>query len=316
MKRFFKKTAGFGLLFLGVVLFFAIGRILLIRNDKDAYIMAFFAKREMLAGKNHRQQQSIILLGGSNVAFGFDSRMIREATGLPVINTGVTAHFGLKFMLDNIAEYLRKGDILIVAPEYHHFYGNKAYGWANTDDIIALICLDTSVISGFDTEQFKMALCNAGSFLCHSISVFAKWPVNTDMKGYKRSGFNEYGDYVKHRTMPSRPYTHASPADFDTINTAFLDYCENAVAALRNRGIQVIIIPPSFAETSYRKVEERLIPLFSELGKRNLGFSIPPQESAYPDSLFFDTHYHLSHEGVLIRTKQLVRLMETGGFVR
>jgi phosphatidylserine/phosphatidylglycerophosphate/cardiolipin synthase-like enzyme len=88
-----------------------------------------------------------------------------------------------------------------------------------------------------------------------------------------------------------------------------LDYYENAVEALRNRGVQVVIILPSFAETSYKMIEERLALLFAEFEKRGLNFAIPPQESAYPDSLFFDTYYHLGYEGVLIRTNQLIKVM-------
>jgi hypothetical protein len=111
-----------------------------------------------------------------------------------------------------------------------------------------------------------------------------------------------------HWTMQPRPYEHVSPDDFETINMRFLDYCENAVEVLRNRGVQVIIIPPSLSETSYKIIEERLALLFSEFEKRNLNFAIPPQESAYPDSLFFDSYYHLGYEGVLIRTNQLIRV--------
>ena len=309
MKRFFKKTIVFGLLFGSVVLFLTTLNMISIRNDRDAYIMEFFIKREMLIEKHRRKQSSVILLGGSNVAFGFDSGMLRDSLNIPFINAGLGAGQGLKFMLDNTSKYLTEGDILVIAPEYHHFYGDNAYG--NTD-LAVLFIVDPSIREKFNMKQYKALICGMKNLLRDRLFPFLT--IENDRRTV--ACFNEYGDYVKHRTMPSRPYTHASPADFNTMNTAFLDYCENAISALRNRGIQVIIIPPSFAETSYRKVEEQLIPLFSELGKRNLGFSIPPQESAYPDSLFFDTHYHLSHEGVLIRTKQLVRLMETGGFVR
>ena len=309
MKRFFKKTVVFGFLFGSVVLFFVILSIILIRNDRDAYIMEFFVKREMLVEKHRRKQPSVILLGGSNVAFGFNSGMLQDSLNIPFINAGLGAGQGLKFMLDNTSKYLAEGDVLVIAPEYHHFYGNDAYG--NTD-LAVLFFVDPSIRGEFNMKQYKTLVFGMKNILRDILFPFLK-PEN-DRRTV--ADFNQYGDFAKHWTMPPRPFTHASPADFNTINTNFLDYCENAVAALRSRGIQVVVIPPSFAETSYRKVEERLIPLFPEMEKRNLHFSIPPQESAYPDSLFFDTHYHLRYEGVLIRTNQLIQLMKTGGFAR
>ena len=313
MKHFFKKIVVFSLLFCSIVLFLMILNIILIRNNRDAYLMEFFIKQEMLIEKHRRKQPSLILLGGSNVAFGFNSGMLRDSLNIPVINAGLHAGSGLKFMLDNTSKYLMAGDILIIAPEYEHFYGHYAYGDI-TEELITLFCINPSISKEFDMKQFKQMILGTENFFRRILVLFRILFFSTETdKIYSVSGFNEYGDVVKHWGIPSRPYNHVSPAHFKVINTNFLDYCENAVATLRSRGVQVIVIPPSFAETSYRKVEARLLPLFPELEKRNLGFSTSPQESAYPDSLFFDTHYHLGYEGVLIRTKQLVRMMKNRG---
>jgi hypothetical protein len=271
--------------------------------------MEFFAKQEMLVDKHRQKRPSVILLGGSNVAYGFNSKMIREALDLPVINTGLGAGSGLKFMLDNTSKYLTEGDVLVVAPEYNHFYGNSAYG---NVDLAVLFYMNPFISKEFNAKQFKSLIFGTKNLLREWLFPFLK----IEKPEHTTSGFNKYGDYARHWTMPSRPYHHASPADFKTMNINFLDYYENAVAALRSRGIQVVVIPPSFAETSYKTVEDRLLPLFSELENRDLSFSISPQESAYPDSLFFDTRYHLGYEGVLIRTNQLIELMKTRGFVK
>ncbi|MDR1455844.1 MAG: hypothetical protein LBJ01_09350 [Tannerella sp.] len=264
----------------------------------------------MLIAKHRQKRPSIILLGGSNVAFGFNSEMIQEALDLPVINTGLGVGLGLKFMLDNTSKYLAEGDILVIAPEYEHFFNKFVYG---KTDLAVLFYLDPSISTDFDMKQFKIMIDCTKDL----IPLPRFFPKQINKQSYHASCFNEYGDYVCHWTMPSHPYIlHASLADFKTINTNFLDYYENAVTALRSQGIQVVIIPPSLAETSYNTIKERLLPLFSEFEKRDLSFSISPQEFVYPDSLFFDICYHLGYEGVLIRTNQLITLMKTGGFVR
>ena len=44
-----------------------------------------------------------------------------------MINYGLHAGIGLKYMIDDISTYARKGDIIVFAPEYEHFY-TIAYG--------------------------------------------------------------------------------------------------------------------------------------------------------------------------------------------
>ena len=44
------------------------------------------------------------------------------------INTGIHAGMGLIYMLDHSIGFIRKGDIVVISPEYDHFYGNNAYG--------------------------------------------------------------------------------------------------------------------------------------------------------------------------------------------
>lgn len=301
MKRFFKKLSLLSLLFgCAVLLFIFLIAILPPSTKSSTIVVGFFKKQEMLGNKRLQKQPSIILLGGSNVAYGFNSEMLHDSLSMPVINTGSTAGLGLKFMLDNIATYLVEGDILVIAPEYHHFFNTSAYGGTV---LAVLFYMDPSVSADFDVKQFNAVTGNTITAI-HDLLIYSL---------SKSNDLNEYGDYVKHWPMPPRPYPHVSPDDFKTINMSFLDYCENAIETLRNRGVQVVIIPPSLAETSFMIIEERLRPLFSEFEKRDLNFAIPPQESAYPDSLFFDTHYHLVYEGVLIRTNQLVRAMKTCG---
>ncbi|MDR2042121.1 MAG: hypothetical protein LBP98_07360 [Tannerella sp.] len=309
MKRFFQKLSLLGLLFGGIMLSFVLLLSVSLHMRRDDYLMAFFVKREMLIEKHRQKTPSIILLGGSNVAYGFNSGVLRDSLNMPVINTGIGAGIGLKFMLDNTSKYLTEGDILVIAPEYVHFFGNSAYG--NTD-LAQLLYIDWSLCENFHAKQAKAVIFGTKNLVRDYLLLS---PLKRESKKliFKLSDFNRYGDMAAHWTMQPLPYEHASPGEFKTVNTSFLDYYEHAVEALRNRGVQVVIIPPSFSETSYRNMETKLIPLFAELEKRNLAFAIPPQEAAYPDSLFFDTHYHLGYEGVMIRTNRLVNLLLLNG---
>ena len=45
-------------------------------------------------------EPKIIVVGGSSVAFGLESEIIEEYTGMPVVNFGLYAALGTKVMLD------------------------------------------------------------------------------------------------------------------------------------------------------------------------------------------------------------------------
>jgi hypothetical protein len=303
MKRFFKKLSLFGVLFGCSTLLFIFLLTKLYSPSPDNSIGAFFMKQEMLVRKYQQKTPAVVLIGGSNVKMGFNSGILHDSLGMSVINTGLNAGLGLQFMLRHTSTYLTKGDILVIAPEYNHFYNDCAYGGST---LAGVFYIDPYIITSFDDiRQFKVITDYTDDFFMR----FVVPSKTTDNRGYT-AFYNEYGDLTSHWNMPSQSFDHVSLKDFKTINTGFLDYYEKAVATLRNRGIQVIIIPPSFAETSYRNIEERLVPLFSEFDRRGLSFSIPPQESVYPDSLFFDSPYHLVYEGLMIRTGQLLQLLK------
>ncbi len=63
----------------------------------------------------------LILVGGSNVAFGFDSEYLSRVLKLPVINMALHGGLGLRFALNEVAPYIRKNDLIVVAPEYPQF---------------------------------------------------------------------------------------------------------------------------------------------------------------------------------------------------
>ena len=70
----------------------------------------------------------IIFLGGSNLSFGLNSQLIKDSLKLNPINAGIHASIGLIYMLSNSLEFIKKGDIVVLVPEYQQFYGDAAFG--------------------------------------------------------------------------------------------------------------------------------------------------------------------------------------------
>ena len=61
--------------------------------------------------------EKIVLIGGSSVAFGYDSETLSTLFDRPVINFGLYAALGTKLMLDLSEDAIGEGDIVLLAPE-------------------------------------------------------------------------------------------------------------------------------------------------------------------------------------------------------
>ena len=94
MNRFCKKLG----LFLLIIIFALIARTSMFPYNKHGYIRRQLVKQDMLSREN--RQPSIILVGGSNVAFGYNSKIISDSMNMDVINFGLHAGFGLKYIID------------------------------------------------------------------------------------------------------------------------------------------------------------------------------------------------------------------------
>ena len=53
-------------------------------------------------------EEKIVLIGGSSLAFGLDSKKLEEYVGKPVVNYGLYATIGTKAMLDMSKNYINK----------------------------------------------------------------------------------------------------------------------------------------------------------------------------------------------------------------
>ena len=88
-------------------------------------------------------EPKIVIVGGSSVPFGVDSKQMEEMLGMPVVNFGLYATLGTKLMLDLSKEYINEGDIIVLAPEtdaqtYSLFFGAEA-AWQAADSDLSLL---------------------------------------------------------------------------------------------------------------------------------------------------------------------------------
>ena len=86
-------------------------------TERDDYLAAFSLKSQYLI---EADEQRLVLVGGSNVAFGANCHA-ETITSRTVVNLGLHAGIGLNVMLEQALSGIRAGDLVVVSLEYEHF---------------------------------------------------------------------------------------------------------------------------------------------------------------------------------------------------
>lgn len=270
----------------------------------ETFMGEFSQKHELLKTV---EGPRIVLVGGSNLAFGVDSELLEKYTELPVVNYGLYANLGTKVMLDMSQKYIRNGDIVIICPEMNEQTYSLYY---NADSILQAYDSDPSMI-------YDAKITNAGklfgalpSFASNKLSFYQSGKKPSSAGIYAKESFDEFGDiYVERKFNEMRSdYDTAMPINISTdiIGDGFVNYLNNYAKKAQDKGAQVYF---SFSPMNARAVKSDDVSkeeFYRYLGE-NLDFPIISDiddyilESAY----FYDTNFHLNTRGAKLRTALL-----------
>lgn len=250
----------------------------------------------------------LMLVGGSNVLYGLDSRTIAEEAGMPhVVNMALTSVVGLHFMLKEVEPSVRPGDVVLVSPEYDHFCRNPT----SARDLIWLLERRPSVLLGFPAEHWKLVMDRALHHLAAVIraEVFRKG-ARPDLGPTHVKWINEYGDNTASRTLLEPPPVAAWQLECSEGRKGLMDEQVERIAeykrSVETRGARMLLTYPTFDQSQYRKNEADI----GELHRRLEALFGPalltqPNETAIPAASLYDTHYH-PDETEKIRRSRLV----------
>ena len=292
------------------------------RADDNSYVAAVLEKDRLI---RTTPSPKIIMVGGSNLAFGTDSKLMSDSLQFDVINMGLYAKIGLRYMLAQVTPYIHAGDIVLVVPEYDQFYGKYIEG-DNTLNT-AMLYTPTDRIPDFIRSYsiidviFRPRAENARrSFLRAAAAAVGKkdefFPPDTNPV-YNRHSFNKYGDAVAHLGRkgkdpdsifvgPLPPMKNFNPEAIDVLNE-FYD------AAVKN-GARAYFMYPSYMDSAY-VVNRGAIDSLTLRLRRGMKMPIAgnPVEFVYPKTYFFDTRYHLNARGRETRTQVMIRRLKAVG---
>ncbi len=250
----------------------------------------------------------IVFIGGSNLALGLDSAVVHNRTGLPVINMGLNGALGLRYMLEEVKPDIGPGDLIVLSPEYEHWYGSLLDGGLNLLWIMQIRPDFAQFISS--PQQYGTLIKNLPEFM--QAKFLEVLPARPDPI-YNRSAFNEFGDFVNHLNLPA-PQQLAGIARLK--EEKFNDQTLATIGAFGKfadeRGATVVYLFPSLAETqfTFQDNQAAIAQIYQKLQALSTITVIgTPDDYVFPDPMFFDTVYHLRADGRQLRSEKISTML-------
>jgi hypothetical protein len=290
--------------------------------SRDHDLSAILNKRDLLKDSRHER---IIFVGGSGLFSGLDSELIQERLHRPAVNMGLYAGFGITPLLREINPYLRRGDIVVIIPEYSVVFDEfnvPARKWllalapsrnlltlyekswdglySFIHDINELVRLKfrafpEAVRERIDTRRLTIFL-HEGDVVydkyfngCGDSLRFFPAAASSDLLGQRNGDYFSGPDYL-HQSL-----------------TVFNDLCREAAG----RGVKTFFVFPAYPEKEYQRQQEGMRAYEQRLRKELLCPVLgSPRDFLYPYRYFTDTVHHLCREGKRIRTERVIELLE------
>ncbi len=256
-------------------------------------------------------EPKIIMVGGSSLAFGLDSKTLSEHMNMPVVNFGLYASLGTKVMLDLSRANINKGDIIVVAPELDEqtlsLYFNAESMWQALDS-------DFSMLRHVSPDDYADLFGGLINYVGAKALLWTSGEELNPVGDYHRDSFNEYGDinyprpynkmllgYDPNKRIVLEPSIYSED---------FIDYLNEYVAYATGRGATVYYsFPPMNATALSPDADEDSILEFYRFVCRNLDCEVISDVNDYliEENYFFDSNLHLNDSGVVLRTALLIK---------
>jgi hypothetical protein len=309
MRKFLVHAIGF---FLLVGALYAIVSLGLDSKNKVDQSNSYMA---VMIDKHKRVQEikgpKIMFVGGSNLAFGLNSEEVENAFSIPVVNMGLHAGLGIDFILNEAAACMKSGDVVFLSVEYQLDNEGNYELKKNTSSVF------TESKKYYEYDIKKEIISNLDRTRNHVKSLFTitrKAPkkfVKKESIAYTRAAFNKFGDHIGHIGNPTR----TALADRGIMNyykwpaiKQINEFQEKA----KSKNVHVFFLFPNYPESEYKKNREVIGKFASDLTTQlHIDVVNTPNDLIYPDSLFYDTVYHLSGQGRQLRTKKLIELIRS-----
>ena len=304
MKLFIKKIFLIGLLCGGILLFL----LLIMARYPDQYAIESHESNVKYSLERLTELEDttkIVIIGGSGCGFGLNSELLYEKYRMPVVNTGTHASIGIVMQLKIFENKFTENDIVIIIPEYQQFYKNFGFGTENEtmyrilynnypSALRYLSFIQAISILKFIPQYFKKA-----AFLHKGANIDNNSP-------YSKHSLNRFGDVTNWEYRKHKNDIEADTIKSTAPNTKIISFLDKFISRQEKKGARCLLFPPAYMEGSYNNSKLFIDTLDYSLLQQGIPFSTSTERYKFVDTLFYDTDYHLTYEGAMLRTKMLI----------
>ena len=298
IKEFIRKTSLFIL-----ILFLIILTGSFLPTTPRASKSLLFAKLNKDKALQETPSPRILFVGGSNLSFGLNSQKVKDSLGLNPINTAIHAKIGLSYMLSSTEQYVEKGDIIVLVPEYDQFYEKSEE--CSTELFRTIMDVQRSDIKLLNNEKYMSFFLNTFRY---AISKFipTEYFFLSESDIYSVNSFNNYGDVFTHWGMPKEYFAPYGKTFDKNFNESKMNDLIEFKEQIEKKGARLFVSFPSFQDISFENSLERIERVHKEFQNKKLNILGTPERYKMADSLMFNTPYHLNKNGVEYRTQLLI----------
>jgi hypothetical protein len=302
MKRFIIKASTF---ILATIVLFIVFLFLLPPTPMSTK-SSFFGEIKKDSLLLNEPSPRIIFVGGSNLCFGLNSQMIKDSLGLNPINTAIHAGIGIRYMLENTLQYVKKGDIIVFIPEYQHFYRKWHHG--SEELLRTVLDVNKSKIKLLSLNQIFNCTPFIGNLVLSKLDSFEYTHVDESKKYgiYGVNSFNRYGDTYLHWNTQRIDSITPDTIDIGKYNPEVMKGIKKYSRKFQKKGAALLISFPCYQDISFQNSEKAIKKVEQEY--IDAGFIVlgTPERYRMRDSFMLNTSYHLNKKGVDLRTGLLI----------
>ena len=261
-------------------------------TSKDNYLLGF---RNFLNIANETVgQERIILVGGSSLGWGVSSEVLSNNLEILTLNSGIHAGVGYRNFFRNIENVLDKEhDLIVISPEYSIVSAGGDLGRSDEFCFIAIYVRNEYPI---DCVGYSI------SSLSKISSILNRNKSASDKDEYVSGGFNLFGDYVYriegvNMIGKMENDDRCSGWKIEDLTDKYIPYVNDLIS----EGYEIVYIPNFLPEITCKDQDK--VNVFHRLMFEKFGIqSFDQAELLFDEKYFYNTTYHLTEEGVDLKT--------------
>ena len=306
-RRTFTKFIVFLAAFLAAVLALCGAGFLCLLSLKPVYNDTFYAglkiKYDRLVSVD---SPKIVVIGGSSLAFGIDSKLVEKETGMECVNFGLYAAIGLKPMMDLSKKSIRRGDVVILAPELSAQMYSDYIGY---EYLLESVEGRPDMALQLGGEYAKGFLASLPGYFSRRAEILKN---GLNVEGvYACSSFDPYGDVVftRNENVMKSGYSKTDLPEITTkiLRSGFFDMVNSYARYCRSRGAAVYFGFPPVNALSVNIESAETKAFLSELRARlDMEILSSLEDHVLDAGYFYDSNFHVNDPGTVYNTILLI----------